>query len=322
MNNETPVNWLVFTTSLPGRSQSTPRVRLWRALKDLGAATLRDGVILLPATEPHRLRLEAIGEQVETEGGSAWLLELPEQRRHTEAQMRSAFDRSGTYKELQEKLSTLRSELPRLDEATARQRLRKIARDIESAALIDFFPGEGQARTKEAADELTVLINRRFSPLEPTAADSEIRPLDSHLFQGRLWATRQRLWVDRVASAWLIRNFIDREAKFLWLERPDDCPNEALGFDFDGAAFTHVGERVTFEVLLSSFGLDTDPGLTRLGRLIHYLDIGGAAVPEAAGFEAVLSGLRDNEPNDDALLAAVSPMLNALHRRFTAAPDE
>jgi len=322
MSTKASVNWLVFTTSLPGRSQSTPRVRLWRALKDLGAATLRDGVILLPATDTHHERLEAIGEQVEADGGTAWLLELPQQRPHAEEQMRSAFDRSEAYEELQGKLSSLRSESPRLDEATARRRLRQIERDFESTLLTDFFPGEAQARAKEAVDELTIQINRRFSPQEPTAEDSEIRQLDGRRYQGRLWATRRRLWVDRVASAWLIRSFIDNKATFLWLERPQDCPDKALGFDFDGAAFTHVGDHVTFEVLLASFGLETDPGLAQLGKLIHYLDVGGELVAEAAGFEAVLAGLRDSTQDDDALLAAVSPVLDALHRRYAAVPTE
>ena len=74
----------------------------------------------------------------------------------------------------------------------------------------------------------------------------------------------ERLWVDRVASAWLIRRFIDPEARFRWLAKPSDCPKSALGFDFDGATFTHVGERVTFETLMASFGLDDDAALARL----------------------------------------------------------
>jgi hypothetical protein len=121
-----------------------------------------------------------------------------------------------------------------------------------------------------------------------------------------------------VASAWLIRGFIDRDARFLWLKDPEDCPEEALGFDFDGAAFTHVGERVTFEVLLANFGLATDPGLLRLASLVHHLDAGGSPVAEAPGFEAVLAGLRERAPDDDALLAAATPVLDALYQHFSA----
>jgi hypothetical protein len=95
-----------------------------------------------------------------------------------------------------------------------------------------------------------------------------------------------------MASAWLIRRFIDRKAKFLWLDEAKRCPKRALGFDFDGATFTHVGGRVTFEVLAASFGLDADPALARIAAIVHFLDVGGVPVAEAPGIEAVLAGLR------------------------------
>jgi hypothetical protein len=139
---------------------------------------------------------------------------------------------------------------------------------------------------------------------------------DIRKYRGATWATRKRLWVDRVASAWLIRRFIDSRAKFRWLDKPSDCPNDAHGFDFDGAEFTHVDGLVTFEVLLAAFDLGEDAGLGGLARLVHYLDVGGSVVAEAAGFEAVLAGLRDAAANDDALLAATSPVLDALYQHF------
>jgi hypothetical protein len=71
----------------------------------------------------------------------------------------------------------------------------------------------------------------------------------------------------------------------LWLKKPKDCPKRALGFDFDGAEFTHVDSKVTFDVLLVSFGLEQDPGLARLGAMVHYLDVGG--IPTAEGRERV-----------------------------------
>lgn len=310
--------WLVFTASLSGRSASTPRVRLWRALKELGATTLRDGVTLLPASDAHREKLMDIGKQLEAEGGQAWVFELPAQRPETDAQMRASFDRSDAYLELKATLAALRSELPQRDEASARRRLRQVERDLENIARVDFFPGDAQAQARETLAELTALTNRRFSPAEPTTANGEVERLVDRDYCGRTWATRKHLWVDRVASAWLVRRFIDEAARFVWIEKPEDCPEDALGFDFDGAAFTHVGERVTFEVLLASFGLETDTGLAALGRLVHYLDVGGEPVAEAAGFEAVLAGLRESTADDDELLAATTPVLDALHSRFSA----
>ena len=318
MTRKNSIAWLLFIASLPRQAASTPRVRLWRNLKEMGAAILRDGVTLLPASDAHRTKLETIGDQILADGGTAWLLELPTQLPKTEGQMRSIFDRSVAYLELQAALSTLRAELPRLDEISARRRLRQVESNYGMISQIDFFPGEHQKRTRGVVEELNAQTNNRFSPQEPTAAKGEINRLDGRLYRGRLWATRQRLWIDRAASAWLIRRFIDTEARFAWLERPEDCPGDALGFDFGGATFTHIGDRVTFEVLLASFGLETDPGLIQLGRLVHYLDVGGTAVDEAAGFEAVLAGLRESTPDDDALLDAATPILDALHRHFSA----
>jgi hypothetical protein len=162
------------------------------------------------------------------------------------------------------------------------------------------------------------LADTVLSPGEPHAAERTIRPLRREDYQARTWATRQRLWVDRVASAWLIRRFIDPKARFLWLASPDACPPDALGFDFDGAAFTHVGERVTFEVLLVSFGLDEDPALLRLGEMVHALDVGGAPVPEAIGFEAVMAGARQRALDDDQLLDEMSRVLDSIYAHFAS----
>lgn len=317
MHDGSPIRWLVFTTSLPRRPQSTPRVRLWRSLKELGAASLRDGVSLLPATAANRAKLKAIGDQLEGDGGTTWLFELSAQRAGLEEQMRSAFNRSEAYLEFEADISALETELPRLDEAAARRRLRRMEQDLEAIVLIDFFPDETCTRAKQALAGLTERINSRFSPREPHAAEGKVRPVDRRQYRSLLWATRRHLWVDRVASAWLIRRFIDGEARFLWLERPEDCPGDAVGFDFDGATFTHIGPRVTFEVLLASFGLEADSGLAQLGRLVHFLDVGGKTVAEAAGFEAILAGLREAAADDDSLLDATTPVLDALHRRFS-----
>jgi hypothetical protein len=119
-----------------------------------------------------------------------------------------------------------------------------------------------------------------------------------------------------MASAWLIRRFIDRKAKFLWLDTPKKCPKSALGFDFDGAQFTHVGGRVSFEVLAASFGLDSDPSIVRIGAIVHCLDVGGVPVAEAAGIEAVLAGARAAAADDDKLLTEASRVFDSLYRNF------
>jgi hypothetical protein len=272
--------------------------------------------VLLPASDVHRTALASLAGEVERDGGTAWVLDLPAQPEAVQGALSRLFDRAEAYTELLTRLTSLRADLPRLEEAAARRALRQIGKTLADIERTDFFPGPARADARAALATVETEVNRRYSPEEPSPGAGDVRPVDGSGFRGRLWATRRRLWVDRVASAWLIRRFIDPAARFVWLEQPADCPDDALGFDFDGAAFTHVGERVTFEVLLASFGLDGDPGLTRLGQLVHYLDAGGLPVAEAAGFEAMLGGLRAAAADDDALLAAATPLLDALYRTY------
>ena len=154
-----------------------------------------------------------------------------------------------------------------------------------------------------------------LSPDEPQTTQQPIARLDVQAYRGRVWATRQRPWVDRLASAWLIRRFIDPDARFIWLKSPADCPQAALGFDFDGAAFSHVGARVTFETLLASFGLETPP-LLRLGLLVHSLDSGGVQPPEAIGVERVLAGMREAITDDDQLMLVAAGVFEGLLTAF------
>jgi hypothetical protein len=247
------------------------------------------------------------------------LLELPAQAPAVQTALEGLFDRTADYADALQELTRLGGDLARLDEASARRALRQAAKTLADLDRIDFFPGPARDDAHRAATALETDLNRRYSPQEPSRGSGDVPRLDRAAYRGRRWATRRHLWVDRVASAWLIRRFIDPEARFVWLQQLTDCPPDALGFDFDGAAFSHVGERVTFEVLLASFGLNTDAGLSRLGRLVHYLDTGGMPVAEAAGLEAVLAGLRDAAPNDDALLEAATPLLDALYRTYTQA---
>jgi hypothetical protein len=176
---------------------------------------------------------------------------------------------------------------------------------------IDFFPGQAQSQLSSALNDLEQTCANALSPHEPRTNSGSIAALQIKDYQGRVWATRSRPWVDRLASAWLIRRFIDTSATITWLKNPEDCPKNALGFDFDGATFSHVDSRVTFEVLAASFGL-TSPAVVRLGLLIHYLDVGGVQPAEACGIESLLQGLRQTIEDDDQLLATASTVFDGL----------
>jgi hypothetical protein len=231
------------------------------------------------------------------------------------------FDRSEDYAELRKAWKGANRGLAALGAPELTKLQRKLHREFETVQAIDFFPGEASVEAEAAWTDFNKRIDGLLSPDEPHEIKGRVPRLDAHKYQGRTWATRRRLWVDRVASAWLIRRFIDRDARFQWLAKPSDCPKRSIGFDFDGATFTHIGERVTFETLLASFGLETDPGLTRLATIVHALDVGGDPVPEAKGFEAVMAGARERLSDDDALLAEMSTVLDSLYAHFVREVD-
>jgi hypothetical protein len=295
-------------------------MRIWRALKALGCGALRDGVYLLPYTEPHRQQLRELSDETAREGGSASLLTVYAQDDEEHAAYRMLFVRDGDYAEFAKTLSDARKALTGLSPQEISRLLRKLRKEYEAIRAIDYFPNDASVQAETAWMDLVNIAEALLSPGEPHSTDAAISRRDPRDYQSRTWATRRRMWVDRVASAWLIRRFIDCNARFVWLESPADCPPDALGFDFDGAAFTHVGDRVTFEVLLASFGLDQDRGLQRLGAMVHALDVGGAFVPEASGFEAMLAGTRQRALDDDQLLVEIGAVLDALYTHFSTLP--
>jgi hypothetical protein len=316
--NSDSTSWQLLIVSLPANS-TTVRMRVWRALKALGCGALRDGVYLLPLLPPLEAALRELADETGREGGSAWLLHVLARSPDEEGSFKALFDRRDEYAALGRVITETRPALDTMAVQDIPRTLRKLRREWEALRAIDYFPGAASAQAQAAWSDLVRAAELRLSPGEPQARADAVRRCDPADYRGRTWATRQRLWVDRVASAWLIRRFIDPDATFLWLERPGDCPPRAIGFDFDGAAFTHVGPRVTFEVLVAAFGLDGDAGLLRLGALVRALDVGEGFVPEAGGFEAILAGARQRHADDDALLAEIGAVLDSLHTHFSNA---
>lgn len=305
--------WALLIISLPTEN-ATARMRAWRTLKTSGAAVLRDGVYLLPAQETALVTLTGIADDVRENGGTAYILRTDSDDQHT-ADFPMLFDRSAEYGELMKEIHQHRTSLSHDNVADILKQVRKLRKTFSQIVVIDFFAGEAQQQTANALKDIEVAINQVLSPNEPRAIKAVIPVLELSDYQGRIWATRARPWVDRLASAWLIRRFIDAEASILWLPSPHDCPVDVLSFDFDGATFSHIGSKVTFEVLLTSFDLES-PAFLRLGSIVHFLDAGGLQPPEAEGVERVLSGLREAITNDDQLLTVASTVFDGLLTAF------
>ena len=304
--------------SLPTRD-STLRMRVWRALKETGCAVLRDGVYLLPAARADAAALERLEKDIRGYGGFAMRLHAEPKMASDVAAIKVLFDRTAQYGALVEEMVKLRSSLAALGPRRARTAIQRMEQAVQKLMRVDFFPGQAK---EQAAAALAALKGRHaelHSPNEPRASMRGLRIPEREKYQKRIWATRKSPWVDRLASAWLIKRFIDRDARFVWLERPSDLPKKAVGYDFDGAEFTHVKSRVTFEVLMASFGLDEDAALQAIAKAVHFLDVGGITVPEARVLETMLKGAREKAKTDDALLAEAMRTLDLLYSGYKSA---
>ena len=283
--------FIALLTSLP-TGNSTIRMRVWRALKSTGSGVLRDGVYVLPGDAPQAGALAELEAVVRAAGGFAMTARLNFDTPVQIEYVRKLFDRSADYGALVKRMGAAKASLQRLGKRKAETLVQRLRRSFEDLTVIDFYPGQAQRQAKDAMSALEDDVGKLFSAGEPRSSRRRLRRLDPAQYRNRLWVTRKDLWVDRLASVWLIKRFIDKKARFAWIDGSRDCPRGSVGFDFDGAEFTHVGDRVTFEVLLGSFGLDGDPALGSIGHAVHFLDVGGIPVTDAKGLETVLKGIK------------------------------
>lgn len=291
------LNALILT--LPTRN-ATLRMRAWRALKESGCALLRDGVYVLPTDAPGTPVLERMAGEIRAAGAFAMIVDL-KLKAADAAHVRKLFDRSADYGVLVREIGA---------RGASPQRIRRLQRSFDRLSAIDFFPGRAQRQALEALSA----IKRQSGEPRPSGKGSRQR--DPSRYRKRVWATRTDPWVDRLASAWLIKRFIDRDARFAWMDGARRRPKGAVGFDYDGAEFTHTPDRVTFEVLMASFGLERDPALAAIGAAVHFLDVGGIPIPDARGLETVLKGVKEKARDDDALLAEAMRILDLFYSAY------
>jgi len=304
--------------SLPTHN-STIRMRVWRALKETGCGALRDGVYVLPEDAAGAAVLRKMETDIQAAGGFAMTVDLKLKSAAQTAAVRELFDRSADYGALTQKIGTVSKTLPRLGHRKAQTAVQRLQRSFDKLSKIDFFPGQAKLQAAEAIGALKRSLQEAYSRGEPRASRKRLRLVDKTRYQKRVWATRKTPWVDRLASAWLIKRFVDRDARFVWIESPRQRPRQAVGFDFDGAEFSHVDNRVTFEVLLTSFGLDHDPALTALGAVVHFLDVGGIPMADAKGLETMLRGIKEKARGDDALLAEAMRIFDHFYSAYATA---
>ena len=311
--------WLAYVTNLP-TDDPAARMRVLRTLESLGCAVLREGVFLLPDGGAARQGLNRLSDYIGRINGSALLLAVESLDAAQAQQFLGLFDRTHKYEELIKTVESLKAAYGVSDPVSIMRLLAKQKRDYKIISTLDFFPSAAQERAARALAEAEQSVHALLFPDAPKRTGA----LDTtgKLYFRRAWATRKPLWADQLASAWLIRRFIDPEATLLWLDKLQECPASAVGYGYAGATFCNSRERVTFEEILAAFRLDKNTALVRIGKLIHALNAGEANFPEAAGVQTLLQGAARRTENEDQLLAETEMTFDLLYEAYFEPPGK
>ncbi|MFH1044492.1 MAG: chromate resistance protein ChrB domain-containing protein [Pseudomonadota bacterium] len=312
-------HWLAYITTLPTEDPAA-RMRVLRTLESLGCAMIRDGVFLLPDTPAARHGLSSLSDYITRIDGSAHLLSVNSLDEVQTQQFLGLFDRTHKYNELIKTVESLKTAFGISDPVSIMRLLNQHKRAYQIISTLDFFPSASKEHAARALSEAEQAVHALMFP-DAYKKSGTVDTTGRQYFQ-RAWATRKPLWADQLASAWLIRRFIDPEATLLWLDKNQECPARAVGYAFPGAAFCNSRDKVTFEEMLASFKLDNNTGLARIGTLIHALNAGETKVAEAAGVQTLLQGAARRCDSEDQLLVETEMTFDLLYEAYFEAPGE
>ncbi|HEY6361473.1 MAG TPA: chromate resistance protein ChrB domain-containing protein, partial [Vicinamibacterales bacterium] len=308
--------WLLFVHQLPA-NPSNLRVRTWRRLQQIGAVAVKQAVYVLPDSPDAREDFEWLKTEIEGAGGQASVFSadtvdtwshdaLVEEFRRLRQDAYTALAREAEQVLRRSGAGSRRSQ--RMPSRRVVQQLRERLTAIEH---VDFFGSAGRDRVIALVRQIE---DRASGTLRGGATP---KAGDARSYHAQLWVTRPRPGVDRMASAWLIRRFIDPDARFAFVADRNAVPAGAIPFDMFGVEFSHQGDGCTFETLCTVFGIH-DAAVARLAGIVHDLDLkdGRFGAPEAATVGSVIQGLQLAHADDDALLVQGMALFDSLFRAF------
>jgi hypothetical protein len=301
---------LLLLIGLPP-TPSSLRVRVWRRLRSLGAVALKRSAYLLPDTPERYEDFQWLAQEVERDGGEATLIRVQQIENMNAGDVLRLFHepRDRDYRQL---AARYRKVLPGLDRKSVspqtHEKLVRLSKDHQRIRDIDFFDAPGGAEVRRLEEAIAMRTR------SPETAPPQAKPsLDLSKLRGRRWVTRPRPHVDRVASAWLIKRFIDPEAVFLFAPLAE-FPEDAIPYDAPGVELSHQGEDCTFETLVKRAGL-RDRRLTRLAEVVHEADLrdGKYAHEEARGIDVAIRALLAAATDDHQVLAQGMTLFEGLY---------
>lgn len=282
---------------------SSLRVRVWRRLRSLGAVPLKRTAYLLPDTPERYEDFQWLAQEIQRDGGDATLIRVRQIENVSPEDVLRLFHepRDHDYKQLATRYRKVLQGLDRKSAAKNRrvqEELPRLAKEHQRIRDVDFFDAPGGAEVRRL-EEVIAMRTRRPEPVR-----REERPtLDLTKARGRRWVTRPRPHIDRIASAWLIKRFIDPQAEFVFAP-PAEFPKDAIPFDAPGVELSHQGEDCTFETLIKTARL-RDRRLARLAEIVHEADLRDGKYPHevARGIDVAIRALLAASPDDHQVLA-------------------
>jgi hypothetical protein len=312
MANTPPREWLLIFYSVPSHPVSN-RMKIWRKLARSGAVQLKGAVYMLPHNEEHYELCEWLVSEVASMGGDGTFVRVAEVETMTESDIIALFNgqRENDYRNLEKKLEELERKISNVRKGGRAQKRTKLSeqlnrdkREFEDIRKVDFFASKtGEVLLKRIKTMEYEVKGMSSLPIkEQTAAITQKRITD---YKGKTWVTRKKPFVDRMASAWLVKRFLDPGATFRFIEEKElgSLDEQFTTFDIRGAEFTHQGDLCTFEVLIKSFGIK-DKAVRRIAEVVHDLDIKDEKYnnPETSGVEEILTGIRKADNTDETTL--------------------
>ena len=318
---DSEARWLLLIHQIPPKPDYF-RVKIWRRLQRLGAVAIKNSVYVLPKNEQTQEDFQWVLREIVEGQGEASLCEARFVDGLSDDQVEALFQeaRSKDYGEVAEEARRLAAvALPKGQIEDSRQtqteiELTKLKRRLAEVVAIDFFGAQG----REAADGLVSGIEARMNEKRSDKQAGRSTPTSLDDLQGKTWVTRKGIYVDRMASAWFVRRFIDPDARFKFVPPKgyQPLPGE-LRFDMFEAEFTHEGDRCTLEILIERTGLN-DPAVGRIAEIVHDIDLKDSKFgrQETLGIEQLIAGIAMAHKDDEIRLARGSAVLDDLYEYF------
>jgi len=314
-------SWLLLIHQLPAKPAYL-RVKIWRRLQGIGAIAVKNAVHALPMSEGTQEDFEWLLREIVEGGGEAFLCETRLIDGLSDEEVRKLFDqaRDTDYQEIAKDARALTKSLrPNMkSEAVNERRVQsaRLRKRLAEVVEIDFFGAIGREGAESALAELEVRLSKDVSGMRNENVDPKASALAA--LRNRTWVTRQGVHVDRIGSAWLIRRFIDPDARFKFVSGKGYRPVEGeLRFDMFQAEFTHEGDKCTFEVLLNRVATK-DPALRAIAEIIHDIDLKDNKFgrDESVGVRTLIDGIALTTADDLERIARGTEVFNSLYEAF------